>query len=152
MSKWRRLQKQKSFKGIFPENYLCIDCGFDTQPGSMNREEAEREANRQIAAGIRDYKLPFTYNDQNEMYIVHPHVWKAAGMEPDGGYLCVGCLEKRIGRRLVPDDFDQDHEFNTILPGTKRLLERQGRYDPLQAALDRAMTELSGRKNGAQST
>jgi hypothetical protein len=51
-------------------------------------------------------------------------------MEPYGGVLCVGCLEKRIGRRLTPDDFP-DHVFNTTYPGTPRLLERQGRHDPL---------------------
>jgi hypothetical protein len=45
-------------------------------------------------------------------------------MEPWDGCLCVGCLEKRIGRRLTPDDFD-DHVFND-LPGTPRLMERRG--------------------------
>jgi hypothetical protein len=52
-------------------------------------------------------------------------------MKPWGGCLCVGCLEKRIGRELIPDDFDADHVFNYAYPGTPRLLERQGRYDPL---------------------
>jgi hypothetical protein len=65
------------------------------------------------------------YNTQSEVYMVHDHVWKAAGMEPYGGCLCVGCLEKRIGRRLTPANFS-DHVFNTNLPGTPRLLERQG--------------------------
>jgi hypothetical protein len=64
------------------------------------------------------------------VYIVHDHVWKAAGMEPWGGVLCVGCIEQRIGRRLTPDDFDHDHPF-FFLPGTPRLLDRQGRHDPL---------------------
>ena len=50
-------------------------------------------------------------------------VWKAAGMEPMGGCLCVGCLEKRLGRRLRPKDFTR-HPFNTM-PGTKRLTERR---------------------------
>jgi hypothetical protein len=46
-----------------------------------------------------------------------------------GGCLCIGCLEKRIGRRMTPADFP-DHPFKA-LPGTPRLLERQGRHDPL---------------------
>jgi hypothetical protein len=33
-----------------------------------------------------------------------------------------------LGRRLVPDDFPP-HVFNTTLPRTRCLLERQGRYD-----------------------
>jgi hypothetical protein len=36
-------------------------------------------------------------------------------MAPFGGCLCVGCLEKRLGRRLRPKDFERDHGFN--LPG-----------------------------------
>jgi hypothetical protein len=112
------------------ESYLCVDCGFDTHPGTLNRAEAEKDAARQIAAGKRNWSLPVTVDSQSETFMVHDHVWKAAGMEPWGGVLCVGCLEKRIGRRLMPDDFS-DHVFNTSFPGTRRLQERQGRYDPL---------------------
>ena len=37
---------------------------------------------------------------------------EACGDEARWRMLCVGCLEKRIGRRLKPNDFD-DHVFNT---------------------------------------
>jgi hypothetical protein len=37
--------------------------------------------------------------------MVHDAVWKAAGMEPYGGVLCIGCLEERLGRHLTADDF-----------------------------------------------
>jgi hypothetical protein len=37
--------------------------------------------------------------------MVHDELWAQAGMEPLGGWLCVGCLERRLGRRLVPADF-----------------------------------------------
>jgi hypothetical protein len=40
-----------------------------------------------------------------EYYMVHDEVWADTGMAPDGGLLCVGCLERRLGRRLTPDDF-----------------------------------------------
>jgi hypothetical protein len=35
--------------------------------------------------------------------MVHHHVWKAAGMI--SGFLCIGCIEARLGRRLSPGDF-----------------------------------------------
>ena len=38
-----------------------------------------------------------------EWYMVHDAVWKAAGA-PDG-YLCIGCLETRLGRTLSASDF-----------------------------------------------
>jgi hypothetical protein len=30
--------------------------------------------------------------------------WSAAGM-PHRGYLCIGCLQRRLGRELTGDDF-----------------------------------------------
>jgi hypothetical protein len=36
-------------------------------------------------------------------YMTTDEVWAAAG-DP-GGYWCIGCLEERLGRQLVPEDF-----------------------------------------------
>ena len=47
----------------------------------------------------------------------------------DGGCLCIGCLEKRIGRVMRPKDFEREHPFNMV-PGTPRLMKRQGRILP----------------------
>jgi hypothetical protein len=46
-----------------------------------------------------------TRADLGEVYMVHNELWARAGMEPNGGFLCIGCLERRLGRRLTPDDF-----------------------------------------------
>jgi hypothetical protein len=70
---------------------LCIDCGMDTTPNRRRR-----------GAGTWEW------------YMVHDSVWLAAGMpkrEPmmgyksPGGFLCIGCLEARLGRTLTPRDF-----------------------------------------------
>jgi hypothetical protein len=57
--------------------------------------------------------------------MVHDRLWAAAGLDPDalhmdgdGDYLCIGCLEARIGRRLGPGDFtgapvNDPHPWNT---------------------------------------
>ena len=58
----------------------CVDCGISTVP-----------------QGTR-----------GEWYMVHDDVWSAAGMNPVADltqFLCIGCLERRIGRRLTPRDF-----------------------------------------------
>ncbi len=51
-------------------------------------------------------------NTESEYYMVHDAVWRAGSEgvpeHPDGewgGMLCIGCLEARLGRRLVPEDF-----------------------------------------------
>jgi hypothetical protein len=41
-------------------------------------------------------------------YRVEDAVWAAGGLEPDGGKLCIGCLERRLGRRLKRDDFESN--------------------------------------------
>lgn len=40
----------------------------------------------------------------DEYYVVHHHVWREA-VGRRAGFLCVLCLEERLGRRLDPDDF-----------------------------------------------
>lgn len=64
--------------------------------------------------------------EEGEWYMVWPKVWKAAkGYEVD--FLCIGCLEKRLGRQLTPADFS-DVPLN-VSPGyrrTKRLQDRMG--------------------------
>jgi hypothetical protein len=64
-------------------------------------------------------------DDKSEVYTVRKIVWEKAGMEPFGGCLCIGCLESRLGRKLKPKDFQRGDPFG-LLPGTQRLLKRQG--------------------------
>jgi hypothetical protein len=72
-----------------------------------------------------------------ENFIVKNEVWAAAGMPPGkvdpdgsirgGGILCVGCIEKRLGRLLTRNDFPP--QMLDILKGchsTPRLLSRLG--------------------------
>lgn len=67
----------------------CIDCGVDTCPEPKKRKG----------------RITRTRVGRWEHYMVLPKVWKAAGLAPDDGYMCIGCLEHRIGRRLSPTDF-----------------------------------------------
>jgi hypothetical protein len=49
-------------------------------------------------------------------YMVHRDVWLAAApWNTDGGmfdFLCIGCLEARLGRQLMADDFPDDVPMN----------------------------------------
>jgi hypothetical protein len=118
------LRDELDFRGLMSESHCCVDCGYNTNPGTPTREEAEKEVARQIAAGIKNWGYTTSYDNRSEIYMVHPHVWERAGMEGYGGCLCITCLEKRIGRVLRPDDF-AEHPFNSPkLPGTRRRLER----------------------------
>ena len=37
-----------------------------------------------------------------EDFYVHDELWRDYGVE---GMLCIGCLERRLGRKLTPEDF-----------------------------------------------
>jgi hypothetical protein len=100
-----------------PESWDCIDCGMNTAPGIHNAAQFA-----EVFAMAREaYPM---FDERCEVYTVKPAVWKAARMTYDGGCLCVGCLEGRLGRRLRPHDFLNDNGLN-LMPGTDRLLSRR---------------------------
>jgi hypothetical protein len=96
---------------------ICKDCGMDTTPR----------------------KRP------GEYYMIHDALWFAAGMthHPDGEdaqfkeYLCIGCLEKRLGRELTGVDFTVAPVNNVSEYVTPRMLDRLNRVTPEQR-LERA--------------
>jgi hypothetical protein len=95
------------------KSWCCIDCGVNTHPGAPSRAEMEKA----FAAG--EVSLLATYGADSEVYAVRDAVWKAAGMAPESGCLCIRCLEQRLGRKLRPKDFPRDDVLNDPrLPGT----------------------------------
>jgi hypothetical protein len=87
-----RFGRQKRSGRIMPGSAICCDCGMNTVPSGKPR--------------------PGTH----EQFVVTDNVWTAAGMTPGkidprtyeligGGFLCVGCIETRLGRRLTVSDF-----------------------------------------------
>jgi hypothetical protein len=70
--------------------------------------------------------------------MVRDEVWQQAGMPNDDHtmrhFLCIGCLERRIGRKLVADDFmlvllnDPDNPHNTPLLRSRMLNGRSERW------------------------
>jgi hypothetical protein len=104
--------ERMSLKGRTPESWLCIDCGVNTSPGMSTRRELEKaiaalgDAWHNGDAGVKQ-----SITSQSEVYTVRNKVWQAAGMEPWGGCLCIGCLEKRLGRLLRPKDFLRGQSF-----------------------------------------
>jgi hypothetical protein len=92
---------------------------MNTAPGMLNRADMEK-AIEALGEKWRDGEgITQTVDDATELFMVRAAVWKAAGIEPNGGCLCIRCLEKRLGRQLRPKDFLRDHQFNDPrLPGT----------------------------------
>ena len=82
--------------GPYPDTH-CVDCDTETVP----------------------------WAGPIETYQVHDRLWKEAGMAPLGGRLCVGCIERRLGRRLVRSDFTRYSLRNAHMRESDRLRARQ---------------------------
>ena len=134
MSKQHRLFKKIDARGKTPESWACVDCGVNTAPGMSNRAQIEQA----LANDWNNQGCEQTIDDRSEVYLVKPAIWEAAGMGKDeelwaahkrmSGCLCIGCLEKRLGRILTPRDFLRNRPLNSV-PGTKRLLSRRNHQD-----------------------
>jgi hypothetical protein len=48
-----------------------------------------------------------------EYYMIHDYLWKIANNKHEDGFLCVGCIEERLGRQLNKKDFT-DYPINDI--------------------------------------
>jgi hypothetical protein len=123
-----RRHSVRDFKDKIPQSWICIDCGMNTAPGLFSRGAMEAAIAALGDKWEKGERIEQEINDQSEVYTVRDDVWKAAKMEGFGGCLCIGCLEKRLGRQLHPKDFKRNDPFNdNSLPGTPRLLKRRGR-------------------------
>ena len=84
--------------------FRCVDCGKDTG------------------------------GETGEYYTVANDVWAASGLAPNGGMLCLACLERRIGRLLTVED------FTALCPlasaWERHLAARAGCADPVPEQLE----------------
>ena len=92
---------------------------------SRNQKQNQRLTPEQLAPfACLDCGFDTCYG--KEYYMVHADVWKQSGVSPNGGMLCDGCLEGRIGRELTGADFT-DAPCNYIFEGSDRLRDRMSR-------------------------
>jgi hypothetical protein len=103
------------------ESWDCVDYGVNTAPGNPSGPEIR------IAFARGEEGINLCFGRDTEIYDVRNSIWRAAGMRPWSGCLCIGCLEKRIGRKLRPKDFSpHDRKTWADIPCTERLLNRRG--------------------------
>jgi len=114
----------KDTKGVpdtnTPLTWHCVMCGVNTHPGAKGRIALFEDLRTKGKSRIR-------FDHKTEVYRVNDAVWKGAKVKEHDGCLCIGCLERRLGRKLKPKDFN-GHVFNEM-PGSKRLLQRRGDWD-----------------------
>lgn len=98
------------------EGCICKDCGVDTIPP----------------------------NAPHEFYMVRDELWLAAGMhtgldrESNEEFLCIGCLEKRLGRELAGADFTDTPVNSASAHKSPRMRDRLDRGLTLDQKIERA--------------
>jgi hypothetical protein len=71
------------------------------------------------SAFCADCGIPTIWRGRSEWYMVHDDLWQAADISPVPDmetFLCVGCIEERLGRQLTAADFT-DVPANVPGPG-----------------------------------
>jgi len=76
-------------------------------------------------------------------YIVKNNIWEVA---VNCRFLCIECLEKRLGRKLEKEDFDWDVPVNFmgLFPRGKRLLSRMKGKEFSPMSLNELALKLNG--------
>ena len=109
--------KDKAVQDEVTESWLCVDCGRNTAPGVPDGPSTRKQIKRRG-------KFKFRVGTDAEVFMVRNAMWREAGMRAWNGCVCIGCIEKRLGRRLTPKDFNWGHVFNGY-PATRRLHSRR---------------------------
>jgi hypothetical protein len=98
------MNKLLQLKKLVPKSWACDDCGTDLGERLPSRAELTDAAAEFFGLYIlRKIKL------------VRAAVWAEAGGQPDG-WLCDDCLEKRLGRRLQPQDYEPKPRLDDMWP------------------------------------
>ena len=104
------------------EGFQAIPLGFP--PPWKEHESVDREIEIDTAFRCVDC----CEDKVGEYYTVANDVWAASGLAPNGGMLCLACLERRIGRPLTASDFTA--MMPTASAWKRHLAERAGGADP----------------------
>jgi hypothetical protein len=65
-----------------------------------------------------------------EWFMLKDRVWSASQSMGDARFLCVGCIERRIGRRLSSTDFRRSAKVNFAGTKTPKLRQRMRGLEP----------------------
>jgi len=71
-----------------------------------------------------------------EWYLVKDHVWRAGQSKGACRFLCVACLEHRIGRKLMAADFKRSAKVNFVGNKSTRLRQRMHELKPAKRLIE----------------
>lgn len=83
---------------------MCYDYGLDVKDFAKEAIDFTITYETEMMNGFLCLDCRVHTGEINEYFMVHDDVWLEANPASDG-MLCLGCLEARLGRPLVAEDF-----------------------------------------------
>lgn len=83
-----------------------------------------REIMPQAIMLCNDCNVNTSIHGIQEYYMVQHELWESVAGNCE--FLCIGCLEARLGRELTPEDFTNYPINKGVFPQSERLLSRIG--------------------------
>jgi hypothetical protein len=77
-----------------------------------------------------------------EWFMVKNHIWQRGQRAGECRFLCVGCLEHRIGRKLIADDFRRSAKVNFVGFKSLKLRRRMRGLKPAKRLINTTFTLL----------
>jgi hypothetical protein len=109
---------------ISGEVFLCHDCDMVL---------AVRQAGLGAALGLGG-------GWDNDWFMVKDRVWHRCQRAGKCRFLCVGCLEHRIGRKLLADDFSRSAKVNFVGQKSAKLRRRMRGLKPAKRLVNTTFT------------
>src|ERR1043165_5020574 len=100
--------KHRSFGTVIP----CADC------------------NAILSIRPTGFNAAFGRGWQPDWFMVKDRVWRLGQRDGKCRFLCVGCLENRIGRKLTSDDFRRSAKVNFVGQKSAKLRRRMRGQKP----------------------
>ena len=85
---------------------------------------------------VRSFSFLGHHVHNYEWFFVKDRVWQQACRKSEARFLCVGCLEKRIGRKLVAADFKRSPKINFEPQSSVRLRRRMRGLKPARRMIE----------------
>jgi hypothetical protein len=77
---------------------------------------------------------------QGDWFMVKDRVWRRGQRAGKCRFLCVGCLENRIGRKLTTDDFRRSAKVNFVGQKSAKLRRRMRALKPAKRLVETTFT------------
>ena len=76
MTKRKHKMAKPDLRGKLPESWACVDCGINTAPDLLNREQMEQG----LARDWSNQGVHQSVGERSELYMVKAKIWNAANI------------------------------------------------------------------------